>query len=48
MAHYSDLSMIVLGLIVERITHMPLDVFASKEIFEPVSDHQWKKCLWLW
>jgi CubicO group peptidase (beta-lactamase class C family) len=36
MAHYSDLSMIVLGLIVERITGMPLDVFASKEIFEPL------------
>jgi CubicO group peptidase (beta-lactamase class C family) len=36
MAHYSDLSMIVLGLIVERITGMPLDVFASNEIFEPV------------
>ncbi|CAM6021560.1 unnamed protein product [Sphagnum balticum] len=35
-AHYSDLSMIVLGLIVERITGMPLDVFASKEIFEPL------------
>ncbi|KAH9530578.1 hypothetical protein CY35_20G010300 [Sphagnum magellanicum] len=39
MAHYSDLSMIVLGLVVERITGMPLDVFASKEIFEPLGMH---------
>lgn len=35
---YSDLSMIVLGLVVERITAMPLEVFTAKEIYEPVSD----------
>jgi CubicO group peptidase (beta-lactamase class C family) len=34
---YSDLSMIVLGLVVERVTGMPLEVFAAKEIYEPVS-----------
>jgi len=34
---YSDLSMIVLGLVVERITGMPLEVFTAKEIYEPVS-----------
>eukprot|EP01018_Ginkgo_biloba_P010419 Gb_05105 [translate_table: standard] len=33
-AHYSDLSMIVLGLIVERVSGLSLDVFASKEIFQ--------------
>jgi len=32
--HYSDLSMIVLGLIVERVSGLSLDVFVSKEIFE--------------
>lgn len=36
MTRYSDLSMIVLGLIVERIARMPLEVFTAKEIFEPV------------
>lgn len=35
---YSDLSMIVLGLVVERITAMPLEVFTAKEIYEPVSE----------
>ena len=37
MTRYSDLSMIVLGLVVERITGMPLEVFTAKEIYEPVS-----------
>jgi hypothetical protein len=37
MARYSDLSMIILGMIVEHITHVPLEVFAAKEIFEPAS-----------
>lgn len=32
--HYSDLSMIVLGLIVESVSGLSLDVFVSKEIFE--------------
>lgn len=37
MARYSDLSMIILGMLVEHITHVPLEVFAAKEIFEPAS-----------
>ncbi|KAG6547781.1 hypothetical protein Mapa_010594 [Marchantia paleacea] len=36
MARYSDISMIVLGLIVERISGLPLDKFASEEIFQPL------------
>lgn len=36
MTRYSDLSMIVLGLVVERITGMPLEVFSAKEIYEPL------------
>lgn len=36
MTRYSDLSMVVLGLIIEQISGLPLDIFAHQEIFEPV------------
>ncbi|KAL2623619.1 hypothetical protein R1flu_003824 [Riccia fluitans] len=36
MARYSDLSMIVLGIIVERVTGSSLDAFAAEEIFRPL------------
>ena len=39
MTRYSDLSMIVLGVVVERITGMPIDDFTAKEIYEPVSGY---------
>ncbi|KAJ7560083.1 hypothetical protein O6H91_04G112600 [Diphasiastrum complanatum] len=35
-ACYSDLSMIVLGVIIERVTGVPLDKFVLKEFFEPL------------
>jgi hypothetical protein len=36
LTRYSDLSMIVLGLIVEQISGLSLQDFARQEIFEPV------------
>lgn len=36
LTRYSDLSMIVLGLIVEQISGVSLQDFARQEIFEPV------------
>lgn len=33
---YSDLSMIVLGKVVERVTGQPLDVYVKQEFFEPL------------
>ena len=33
---YSDWDMVLLGLVVERITGQPLDVFASERIFQPL------------
>lgn len=39
-ARYSDLSMIVLGVVVERITGVPLDEFAESEFIEPLGLRQ--------
>lgn len=36
---YSDLGFIVLGAIVERITKLRLDVFAARQVFEPLGMH---------
>jgi uncharacterized protein YbbC (DUF1343 family)/CubicO group peptidase (beta-lactamase class C family) len=33
---YSDVNFITLGEIVHRVSHMPLDVYCTKEIFEPL------------
>jgi CubicO group peptidase (beta-lactamase class C family) len=33
---YSDWDMVLLGLVIERITGQPLDVFASERIFQPL------------
>src|SRR5919202_2047573 len=33
---YSDWDMVMLGLVIERITGQPLDVFASERIFAPL------------
>jgi CubicO group peptidase (beta-lactamase class C family) len=33
---YSDLNAIVLGLLIEHVTKMPLDQFVSREVFEPL------------
>ena len=35
-SRYSDLSMVVLALVVERIAGQPLEQFAAANIFEPV------------
>lgn len=41
---YSDLSMIILGRIVEKVTHQSLDSYVEKEFYIPMSmNHTWYK-----
>ena len=37
---YSDLNAILLGEVVQHVTHEPLDVFAAREIFQPLGLHE--------
>jgi CubicO group peptidase (beta-lactamase class C family) len=39
-ALYSDIGFIILGVALERIANEPLDVFCSREIFQPLGMHQ--------
>jgi CubicO group peptidase (beta-lactamase class C family) len=40
LAVYSDLNAIFLGLVVESVSHLPLDRFVTREVFEPLGlDH---------
>lgn len=40
LAVYSDLNAIFLGLVVENVSKMPLDVFVAREVFEPLELRQ--------
>ena len=37
---YSDLNAILLGEVVQHVTHEPLDAFAAREIFQPLGLHE--------
>lgn len=39
-AEYSDLNAILLGLIIEKVSRMPLDRFVAREVFEPLGLRQ--------
>ena len=40
LAVYSDLNAIFLGLVVESVAKVPLDVFVAREVFDPLELHQ--------
>jgi CubicO group peptidase (beta-lactamase class C family) len=39
-AEYSDLNALLLGLIIEKVSKMPLDRFVTREVFTPLGLHQ--------
>jgi CubicO group peptidase (beta-lactamase class C family) len=40
LAVYSDINAMLLGLLVENVSRMPLDAFVSREVFQPLGLHQ--------